>query len=416
MGEAMPNHRRTLEPRLRGQLDRSPVVVLTGARQTGKTTLARELSAGDARVYLTLDHLPTLSRARAEPEVLVESDRPLAIDEVQRAPDLLLAVKHAVDLDRRPGRFLLTGSANLLLMRSTGDSLAGRATYSTLRGLTPREQRDAPDPSAWTRLLEARDAAGALATIGPRASIDWREFALRGGFPPAALAATQRERREWLEGYASTYVSRDVRELAQVDDLAGFGRLLHLIALRTGGVLNHANLARDAALPRTTVQRWISLLVASYLVDLVPPCFEARSKRFTKAPKLYLSDSGLALHLASIEDVESLERHPSRGVMLETLVLNDLLVWAEMQGPRATVLHYRTVRGLEVDFVIEHARRWLPIEVKAGRAVRSEDARAVEAVCREHADRAPFGVVLYDGDEPLRLSEHTAAMPIRCML
>ncbi len=415
MTHAMDTHpapHRLLSDKLQEALDRAPVVILSGARQVGKSTLVQGFDGAAERRYLTLDHLPTLARAQQAPETLVTEAPRLTLDEVQRAPDLMLAVKYVVDREKQPGQFLLTGSANLLLTRTSGESLAGRAQYLTLRPMTAREADRRPLANAWSALLDARDAEDALARLEPALEIDWRERALRGGFPPAALATSTTERAQWLEDYAATYLRRDLRELARVDDLPGFSRLMQLAALRTGGLLNQTALARDAALARTTTLRWLSLLEATYLATLLPPFFESRSRRLIASPKLFPGDTGLALHLCGVETVEQLERLPRPGAWLEAWVLNELLASLETRSPKPTLYHYRTATGLEIDFVLEAGQRRLPIEVKASAAVRPDDAKVLESFCAEHGERAPFGIVLHTGRDAHRLTAHTIAVPL----
>lgn len=325
MGDYQPYEPRLLESTLQKRLRRSPVVVLSGPRQSGKTTLIQGFPGSSNRRYLTLDSLSELDRARREPEILAAGRGPLTIDEVQRAPELLLAIKRQVDLDRSNGRFLLTGSANLLLLRQVSEALAGRAVFLALRPMTEREKRGDRSGSPWGALLAAEDAEQALEALAESRPIDWRLAALEGGFPPAALTADADQRELWHQGYVDTYVKRDLRDLAQVADLVAFERLTRVASLRPGGLLNQADLARDAAVPPTTAQRWLALLETSFLFTRVPAFSGSRSKRLIKAPKLYPVDTGLALHLAGYRDPEELEQAPLLGAWLETLVLGDLL-------------------------------------------------------------------------------------------
>lgn len=416
MGTSPSGLLRTLAPTVLDRLGRMPVVVVTGARQTGKSTLVRSLGEAETRRYVTLDSLASLDQARNSPEAMLAGRGPVTIDEAQRAPDLLIAIKEAVDRDRAPGRFLLTGSANLLLLRSVGESLAGRATHLVLRPLTEREKRGAPLSAPWPRLLGAATVDDALAALPPRRPLDWRLAALEGGLPPAALDGDPENRHVWFEGYVDTYLHRDLRDIAQVDDLAAFGRLLRLAALRSGGLLNQADLARDAGVPRSSAQRWLSILDATFLVTLLQPFAESKAKRLIKSPKLYALDTGLALHMAGVDDATGLDRLPNPGVWLEHVVLNDLLAWRETQTRKPGVYFHRTTAGAEIDFVVEHGRRLLPIEVKSGRSVRVADARAVDAFCAEFGARAPFGLVIHDGDEPVRLTSTTIAAPLGALI
>lgn len=407
---------RLLEPTLLDRLRRFPVVVLTGARQTGKTTLVQSFAGAAERRFLSLDSLAVLDRARRQPEVLVQEGPRLTLDEVQRVPELMLVIKQAVDRDRRPGRFLLTGSANLLLLGMISESLAGRAVHLVLRPMTEREKRAEPTPPSWGALLAAAGPAEALRAVGAPRVLDWRAAALAGGLPPAALADGPVDRTLWFEGYVDTYVQRDLRQLAQVGDLSAFLRLVQLAALRNGGLLNHAELGRDAGLPRTTAQRWLSILEASFLVTLLLPFAEAKAKRLIKTPKLYVGDTGLGLYLADIDDAEALDRSHAAGTWLEALVLNDLLAWRETEVRKPAIHFRRSVTGEEVDFVIEHRRRLLPVEVKAAPVVRVADARALDRFAEEFDGRAPFGILLYAGTEAAQLTARTIAVPLGAML
>jgi predicted AAA+ superfamily ATPase len=382
-----------------------PVAVITGARQTGKSTLVRTSPAAGQRTYLSLDDLGVRDRARSDPDTLLRSASPITIDEVQREPDLLLAIKRAVDENRERGRFLLTGSANLLLLQSVTESLAGRAAYMTLWPLTRREQLGLGSAGIWSELLETEPAAWLDligAQVAPRES--WIDLALRGGYPPAAVELTDtNDRRIWLEGYATTYLERDVRSLSAVDRLTDFRRVMAASCLRLGGLQNQAGLARDVNLPPTTVQRYLDLLEVTFQLVRVPAYSVNRTKRLIKAPKLYWSDTALALQLAG-------EIEP-RGPHLENLILCDLLAWSGARLERTAILHWRTAKGAEVDFVIETARHVLPIEVKASAAVRSADIRHLETFLDEYSDVARTGVLLYDGDDAFWLSRRVLAAP-----
>jgi predicted AAA+ superfamily ATPase len=403
---------RLLAPSLEDRLRRFPVVVLTGARQAGKTTLAQHLDDA-SRHFVSLDSLAALDQARREPETLVHRAPRMTIDEVQRAPDLLLAVKEIVDRQRAKGQFLLTGSANLLLLRSVAESLAGRAVYLILRGLTEREKRRVEAGPVWPRLLVTRTPAEAAAALGPGSDFDWREAALVGGFPPVVTEGDATNRALWFDGYTETYLHRDVRDLAQVGDLAAFGRLLQLASLRVGGLLNQAALGRDAGVTQTTAQRWLSILEATFAIHLLPAFSESHAKRLIKAPKLFAGDTGLGLHLADVNNPEELSQRPAAGAWLENLVLNDLLAWAETEVRKPAVFFRRTVGGEEIDLIVEQGRRLLPIEIKASRVVRVDDARAVQSFCDEFGTRAPLGLVLYDGKEVRPLTRQTLAVPLR---
>jgi predicted AAA+ superfamily ATPase len=393
---------RALEASLQSALRSFPVVVVTGSRQTGKSTLVRPL---DGRPYLTLDNLEILERARQQPDALVRNSDRLTLDEVQRSPDLLLAVKRAVDERRVPGRFLLTGSANLLLMQKISESLAGRALYLTLWPLTRREQLGLGQTGAWSRLFAAPDSEWRDLLLAEEApEEDWRQLALRGGYPvPVRELEDEQARALWFDGYTRTYLERDLQDLSTVTSLVDFRRLMRAACLRLGGIVNQTELGRDVGLPQPTVHRHLSLLETSYQLVRLPPFAVNRTRRLIKAPKLFWCDTGLALHLAG-------ESEP-RGAHLENLVLSDLLAWRDTQVPRPEILYWRTSSGVEVDLVVEHQGKLLPIEVKASDRPRLAEARNLTIFREEYPDLARTGLLLHGGHEVEWIAKGVLAAP-----
>ena len=381
-----------------------PAVVVTGARQTGKSTLAQELAPGKRR-YFSLDDLDVADAARRDPELLVGGDQPVTLDEVQREPDLLRAVKRAIDKKRRPGQFLLTGSANLLLMRRVSESLAGRASYLTLWPMTRREQAGLGRCGLWEDLLAAPDEEWLdLLSAQPDAPEDWRVLARRGGFPtPAVHMRTARERAVWFDGYVRTYLERDLQELSSIVALPDFRRLMRAVCLRLGQLVNQTELGRDVALAQPTVHRYLNLLETSYLLVRLPAYAVNRTKRIIKSPKLYWGDTGVALHLGGSDE--------PGGAHLENLVLHDLLAWRDARLDRAEVCYWRTTIGEEVDFVIEAGGRLLPIEVKATGRPRLGDARHLRTFRAEYGKKARAGLLLHTGSTLEWLAPDVLAVP-----
>jgi hypothetical protein len=381
-----------------------PAVVLTGARQTGKSTLVQDLGPGGRR-YVSLDDLDAVEIARRDPEALLGGAQPVTLDEVQREPDLLHAVKRAIDQRRTPGQFLLTGSANLLLMRQVSESLAGRASYLTLWPLTRREQRGLGRCGIWEELLAAPDTDWLnLVAAQPDDPEPWQELAFRGGFPtPAVQMRTARERAIWFEGYVRTYLERDLQDLSAISSLPDFRRLMRAASLRLGQLLNQSELARDVALPQPTVHRYLNLLETSYLLVRLPPYAVNRTKRLIKSPKLYWGDTGLAIYLAGGEA-------PS-GPHLENLVLHDLLAWRDARLDRAEISYWRTASGEEVDLVIENGGKLLPIEIKASGRPQLADAAALRSFRREYGEQARAGLLLHTGTSVDWLAPDVLAAP-----
>jgi len=389
----------TLADRLRVM----PAVVVTGARQTGKSTLAQDL-APEPRRYWTLDDLDTVDLARRDPDALVGGAQSVTLDEVQREPDLLRAVKGAIDRRRRSGQFLLTGSANLLLMRRVSESLAGRASHLTLWPMTRREQRGLGRAGLWDELLAAPDDQWLdLLASQPDEPEDWRELARRGGYPtPALHLATARDRAVWFDGYTRTYLERDLQDLSSVTALPDFRRLMRATALRLGQLVNQTDLGRDVGLPQPTVHRWLNLLETSYLLVRLSPYAVNRTKRLIKSPKLFWNDTGLALHLG--------QEDPG-GAHLENLVLHDLQVWRDARLDRAEVFYWRTAVGEEVDLVIETAGHLLPIEVKATARPRLVDAAHLRVFRAEYGKKSRSGLLLHAGKTLEWLTPDVLAVP-----
>lgn len=395
---------RLVEAALIDRLRVMPAVVVTGARQTGKSTLVARRVPGRRR-YASLDDLDVLDTARRDPEALLGGPGAVTLDEVQYEPWILAAVKRAIDRDRRPGRFLLTGSANLLLMRQVSESLAGRASYLTLWPMTRREQRGEGRGGVWEELLSASDEEWLdVLAAGDAQAEDWRALACRGGFPTPALAIEDaRERSIWFDGYVRTYLERDLQHLALISALPDFRRLMRAAALRLGQLVNQAELGRDVSLPQATVHRWLNLLETSYLLVRLPAYAVNRTKRLIKAPKLYWGDTGVALHLAG--------NAPPSGAHLENLVLHDLIAWRDARLDRADLFYWRTASGEEVDFVIETGGTLLPIEVKAGPRPRAGDIVHLRSFRREYGKRARAGLLLHTGNTVEWLAPDVLAAP-----
>ena len=395
---------RLVQSALADQLGVMPAVVVTGARQTGKTTLAKQLTP-DKRRFHSLDDLDVLHFARRDPRVLLEGRQPVTLDEVQREPGLLHAVKQVIDEDRQPGRFLLTGSANLLLMRKVSESLAGRAGYLTLWPMTRREQGGEGRGGIWEELLHAEDRDWAdLVAAHPDRPDDWRALARRGGFPdPALHLDSDRQRAIWFDGYLRTYLERDLQRLSSIAALPDFRRLMRVAGLRTGQLLNQSKLGRDAALSQPTAHRYLNLLEMSYLLVRLPAYAVNRTKRLIKAPKVFWADTGLAMHICGEET--------PRGAHLENLVLQDLLSWRDSRTSRAEIFHWRATTGEEVDLVIETRDSLLPIEVKSTKRPRLRHATHLRTFRTQYAEKARTGLLLHTGETLEWITPDVLAVP-----
>jgi predicted AAA+ superfamily ATPase len=381
-----------------------PAVVVTGARQTGKSTLVKMLTQ-EKRSYFSLDDMDVFELARKNPESLVGGAMNVTLDEVQREPDLLLAVKRAIDSDRQPGRFLLTGSANLLLMQGVSESLAGRASYLTLWPMTRREQQGLGRCGLWEELVAANDVQWLdLLSAGTSGPEDWQEFARRGGFPtPAVHMSGAEDRMVWFDGYVRTYLERDLQMLSSIAALPDFRRLMRAACFRLGQLVNQTEMARDLSLKQPTIHRYLNLLETSYLLIRLPAYSVNRTKRLLKSPKLYWGDVGLAMHLSGMAE--------PTGAHLENLVLLDLLVWQCGRLMNSEIFYWRTMSGEEVDLVIETEGKVLPIEIKSTSRPRVRDAANLIAFQHEYGTDARAGLLLHTGTEIEWLTPTVLAAP-----
>jgi len=400
---------RWLQPLLARALSTLPVVVVTGARQTGKTTLAEVLTPG--RRYLTLDDLGVLAQAERDPASLL-AELPVTIDEVQRAPALLLAVKRRVDTARRPGALLLTGSANLALMDRVAESLAGRAIYLDLPGFCPAEW--AGEPAAALG-LDALFAGKFSAADWPVRACRWEPWVARGGFPDALKAPDDAARELWFAGYVQTYLERDLRQLSNVGSLVDFQRLMRLLAHRTARPLNQSDVARDAGLPQPTAHRYLNLLETGCQIARLRNYQRSAGKSAAKARKLLWRDTGLAAWLAGVRATEVRDRADA-GFWLEQAVFQSLQSWAALDPQRH--VHYWREGDLEIDFVLEQAGTLVGVEVKAARKVGPEDLRGLRAwqAAFARAGEVPRAVVLHGGEEARFLGDNAWALGLGALL
>ena len=370
-----------------------PVTVLTGARQTGKTTLTQALEP--ARTYFTLDDVGILDQAERNPDSLL-SARPVILDEVQRAPQILLAVKRAVDTSRRAGDFILTGSANLLLMKQVAETLAGRAIYLDLPPFCPtewQERKGALSP------LDRLFAPNFDWREWPDEPGDWTRWLLRGGFPPALEINSEADRGLWFAAYVQTYLERDLRQLSAISSLPDFQRLMMLAAQRTGKLLNQADLARDAALSHPTAHRYLNLLETGCMITRLRPLATNPTAALVKAPKLLWTDCGLAAWLAGIRSSAEVTTRMDSGFWLEQTLFQTLETWRSLD-PRQRKLHFwRNRSGHEVDFILEEAGKFVALEIKASSQVTANDATGIRAFREDLKRKSSLvrGVVLHSG-------------------
>jgi predicted AAA+ superfamily ATPase len=362
---------------------------------------------------VSLDDLAVLGAAKDDPQGFVAGlEGPVILDEVQRTPELFVAIKAEVDRERTPGRFLLTGSANVLLLPGLAQELAGRMEVHTLYPLSQGEIDGRRDG-----FLDALFRPGPireLAAIGAREE-HWTRM-LRGGFPEPVKRRDPERRDAWLESYVTTVLSREVRDLARIEGLTRLPDLLRLLAVRTGTLLNVAELSRAAGLPHTTLKRYLALLEAAFLLRRLPAWSPNLRKRLVKSPKAFLPDTGLSSHLLGMDPADPGSRPQLRGPLLESFVHWEVAKQASWSRLRPRLYHFRTHSGAEVDLVLETADgRTVGIETKSSGRVSRSDSRGLRLMASELGDRFVRGVLMYGGGRAVPLGEKLVALPISAL-
>lgn len=396
---------RSLEPVLRRAAREFPALVLTGPRQSGKTTLLKRLFGRRCR-YASLELPDVRAAAAADPRGFIEAHAPPVIfDEVQYAPGLLPYIKERIDEDRRrAGRYFLTGSQNLMLVRGVSESLAGRAAILKLLPLSLREAAGQPGaPLPWEgRRGAARRPARAYRDL-------WATF-LRGSYPELA-AQPMRDATLWHSSYLQTYLERDVRSLRQVGDLTQFQSFLRALAARSAQLLSLSDIARDLGLAVNTVKAWLSVLEATHQIIILRPWFANIGRRLVKSPKVYFTDAGTLCHLVGLRDPTHAAASPMAGAIMETAVLSEIVKAIIHRGIEPQVYFWRTAAGAEVDIVVEWGGKLVPLEVKLSATPTPAMAKGIEAFCAAHGRRSLTGYVVHPGEVRLPLGPHASALP-----
>jgi predicted AAA+ superfamily ATPase len=388
-------------------LEDTPVVLIVGPRQAGKSTLVEAIAERRDGTYSTLDDALTLSLAREDPAGFVASagEGLLIVDEVQRAPELLLEIKASVDRDRRPGRFVLTGSADVLSLPRVSETLAGR--MEVLR-LWPLSQAEIEGRQG--RFVEAALAGDLESVAAGVVPVERTELVRRiaaGGFPDALVRSGQRRER-WFASYVETVVQREIRDVANVTGLVELPRLLQMLAARAGGTVNYAALGRDLGIPQTTLKRYVALFELAFVVRTLPAWYRNIGQRLVKSPKLAIVDSGLMFHqLGARHSIDD-----AIGPLVENFVAMELVKQADLTASRPGVLHFRNAAGVEVDALIERRDgRMVGIEVKAAETVTQRDLRGLRALEDKLGDDFLCGAVLYAGQQARQLTQRLWALP-----
>ena len=401
---------RNLTPKIEESLTDTPVIFLNGPRQSGKSTLVKWLSeAKHPARYLTFDDSNMLAAASSDPAGFISAiDQPVIIDEIQRVPELFLAIKKTVDQNRRPGSFLLTGSANVLLLPKLADSLAGRMEILTLWPFSETEINKTPAnfidnlfqgslPQSFKQ-LQRQHLISRLVT---------------GGYPEAFDRKNDDRRQRWFNSYITTILQRDIRDIANIEGLTAMPRLLSLLAARSGSLLNFAELSRTSAIPQSTLKRYLTLLETTFLIKPLPAWSTNLNKKLVKSPKIMLCDTGLSCYLTGTDQRKLTDDPSALGCILENFVCMELLKQISWADKTYQLFHFRSAAGHEVDFVIEDmAGNLSVIEVKSRETIKSEDVKGIKWIAKETGQRFKKGVLLYTGHEVVPIAKNITALPV----
>jgi predicted AAA+ superfamily ATPase len=399
-------------------LSDTPVVFLRGARQTGKTTLVKQLTGKpsdvDNRRYISLDSATALAGALDDPTGFLRGlKKPLTIDEAQRASALMLAIKEDVDRERHAGRYLLTGSANILTLPGIADSLAGRMEVLTLYPLSQGEIAGVQEDFIHA-LFQKKFPAGNPAA--PLTKDVLLEAVAVGGYPEVLSRTNPKRRAAWFDSYITTLVERDIRDIASIQDISGLIRLLRMLGVRSGTLHNQAELSRSIGMPASTLGRYLPLLEALFLIWFLPAWSSNLGKRLVKSPKIHVCDSGLACHLCGADEARLADDSILAGRLLESFVAGELLKQSSWTEHPVSLYHYRSQSGEEVDVVLEdRAGRVAAVKVKLAGGVAPHDIKGLASLRDALGDHFVRGVVVYTGREVMPIGDRIFAVPVGMM-
>lgn len=397
--------KRLIGPLVKSAIKSFSVIIISGARQVGKSTFLRN-EFPDFK-YINLDDFSTLEQAKIDPYSLWIGSDKIIIDEVQKAPEILSAVKLTVDTTNRTMRFLLSGSSNLLLMKNISESLAGRAIYFEMYPFTYGEIIENTSGERNFSLLLKENFKVDDQTLEV---IDPLPFIFKGFMPPLIHINNERDILLWWESYIKTYIERDLRDLSQIESLIDFKKVMDSLAIRTGNILNQTGIAQDSGISQPTVYRYIKLLEVSNIIKRVPGYFSSKSKRVFKSPKIFFIDPALAVYLTGYYSKDQLENANEVGRFFETMVFLHLQVYAQLMNPKGNIFYWRAFTGKEVDFVLEQGRKIFIFEVKFTKNPTYNDIKNMQSFIEDHPETVR-GILIYAGDSIRWMHSKIVAIP-----
>ena len=393
---------RSILPILETALKISPVVLLKGARQVGKSTLAIEIQKN----YVVLDDVSTRVNAKEDPIRFIETlPKPVTIDEIQKVPELLEAIKIYVDKNRNNGDFLVTGSANILDLKQTQDTLAGRIIEIDLYPFSAKEKSQKVDENVVDKLFDYDFSSTDFEADSIVASI------LQGGYPDVQNLQTPLEKKLWFSSYVSTHIERDARDLGEFRDIDSFYRFVNIIAPRSTSLLNKSKLAKEVGVRIETCENYLVILEQTFQLHTLRPFFENIGKQFVKSPKIFLNDTGLMSYFLGIYTIEQFENSRYKGALVETFVFNELLKHCGSSTDDTKIYHYLTNDKKEIDFILERQNRVIAVEVKSSSKVGKDDVKHIIEY-QNKSSKDVFGIVFYMGTQILHINEKCVALPM----
>lgn len=393
---------RSVQGIIKTALKISPITLISGPRQSGKSTLSLSLMPN----YSVLDDVSARVAASENPIGFIHNlPKPICIDEIQKSPNLLEAIKMAVDKDRKNGEFLLTGSANLLDMKQTKDTLAGRIIEVMLYPFSLKEKHQKAGENIIEMLFENEFDAKKLEPI------DIPQQILDGGYPEITKLESVMEKRLWFSSYAGTYIERDARDMGEIREIGNFFKFVHILASRSGTILNKSSISADTGLKDSTVDNFTTIMEQIFQIKLIRPYFENIQKQFIKSPKIHFLDSGVLCHLLKITNQKSLEESNYKGQIYESFIASELLKHLAFCSVDTEIYHYRTIDKKEIDFLLKRGEKIVAIKVKASSSVNKGDFKHIVDF-QERSRYEVWGVLFYSGGQILEFGDRCVALPM----